>query len=144
MELDEAKEFLENNGYRLNESFLEKEANCSYSNDDLELEYNGKMYRIEVYAEAIRKYYPGDYWNPSEEEYEIVRLDTTWFEMLDNGEEKQVEETKEMGNFITDYLYDNEDLFEYEEEDADYYPEEDDYHKWQEEEEIRRSYYDED
>jgi hypothetical protein len=103
MNLNEAKQILKNNGYILKES---NTVTLSYSNDDLELDVNGKTYRVDVNATADYYSDPGDRWSPPEESFDLNEVNATWYELSgENFEnETQVEETKEMSSVLWDYL----------------------------------------
>ena len=126
MNLNEAKQILKKNGYILKESGNITPMVCRQS--DLELDFNGKPYRIDVTAYAEYYAWGGNRWNPPEESFDIVNVDAFWYESTDKNweDEMPVEETKEMKEFLWDYLEKNQDLFEVEEEDDDPY-EQDEY-----------------
>ena len=120
MNLNEAKQILKQNGYILKESGNTTPMVCRQ--DDLELDFNGKSYRVDVTAYAEYYAWGGDRWNPPEDSFDIVSVDAFWYDLTDD--DTPVEETKEMKDFLWDYLEKNQDLFEDDSEDpydrADY------------------------
>ena len=91
-----------------------------YSNDNLELEFEDKDYRVEVNATAVEYHEPGrmylsngDPGYPPEDEFELKSVDATWYLITDEDEnEVKVQPTKEMSSFLNDWLVDNQDKFE--------------------------------
>jgi len=77
-----------------------------YKNDDLELEIDGKWYRIDVSAKAEAYYYSGCMYRPDPPDYsfDIVDLDAKWFEMHDDGSETEIEPTEKLKDELNDYL----------------------------------------
>ena len=99
----------------------------TYSNDDLELEVNGKTYRVSVEASASyyfspgRMYMPnGDPGYPDESDFELQDVDAIWY-LYDEetDDETEVEPTAEMQDALDDYL-NNLDLDEWSEPEPDY------------------------
>lgn len=80
---------------------------------DAQLEVQDKLYDVEFFATAEYTYSPGcmykrngDPGDPPEEDFYLMDVDAIW--RLD-GEE--VEETPEMADTLTNYLYDNQEEF---------------------------------
>lgn len=117
MNLNEAKQILKKNGYVLCERSYTTPYRCV--NDDIELSFNGKDYRVDVDASAEMYSSPGDRWSPPESSFEITDVTATWYELSgENNEiETKVEETPEMAEFLRNFLNDDSDY--YFEEDGD-------------------------
>lgn len=85
----------------------------TYSNDDLELDVGDITYKVSVEASASYYYSPGrmymsngDPGYPEESELEIEDVSSTWYEVDEDGNEKEVTATPEMESALDDYLYD--------------------------------------
>ena len=91
-----------------------------YSNDDLELEFKDKDYRVEVNAIAVEYHEPGrmylsngDPGYPPDDDFELKSVDSIWYLITDeDGSEIRVEPSKRMTWALEDWLVDNQDKFE--------------------------------
>ena len=90
-----------------------------YSNDDLELEFEDKDYRVEVNAIAVEYHEPGcmylsngDPGYPPDDDFELKSVESIWYLITDeDGSEIRIEPSKRMTWALEDWLIDNQDKF---------------------------------
>ena len=88
-----------------------------YSNDNLELEFEDKYYRVEVNAIAVEYHEPGrmylsngDPGYPPEDDFDLISVDATWYLINDeDSSEIKVEPSKRMTWALEDWLVNNFD-----------------------------------
>lgn len=90
-----------------------------YNNDDFEFTYEGKDYRIKLAAVAEEVHIPGrthlsngDPGYPPEDEFELQSVDAVWYLVDEEGEETEIQPTKEMTEALDEWLDDHSDVFE--------------------------------
>jgi hypothetical protein len=91
-------------------------AELHYKNDDFEVELDGNIYRADLDATAEYSYTPGRMYMPNgdpgyppDEDFEIVDVDFVLFDGETEITDKELIERADA--YITDWLYDNSDVF---------------------------------
>lgn len=97
-------------------------SNCRCHFDELEFEYEDKLYSIECTAYGTYSYYPGcmymrngDPGYPPEENFDVDKVEAIWRDEDGN----KVEEAKDMRDALIEHFEDNPEWFELDEPDCE-------------------------
>lgn len=85
----------------------------TYSNNNLKLRLDGITYRIKVevvadyWYQPMVMYFSDGSGQPEDWDYEIDKVDSTWYEIDEEGNETRIIPDEDMLEDLEDWLYDN-------------------------------------